>query len=177
MKWRNSRQDLYNLNTFENNACVYAVMDDNVTSDTFQSSNARKFLTTSVHVKWMIYFCSIVRFCTCRLWGDPHHWTFDGRSFTFHGDCEYILSQHTDVQSQDSGLQSFQLFARYRKRRPTDRITYVSSLRLEYSGRDFKLHNQQLYVNGALTVTPYISDSVSITLRADDAFVSIFIKF
>lgn len=39
----------------------------------------------------MFYFLA-----TCWASGEPHHSTFDGIHYSFHGNCEYVMSESTD---------------------------------------------------------------------------------
>ncbi|XP_071838865.1 IgGFc-binding protein-like isoform X2 [Apostichopus japonicus] len=109
--------------------------------------------------------------CQCNLWVEPHHLTFDGQEFTFQGECEYVLAQHTAEQAADSGLPAFNLIGRYHKERPDDKISLLNYIRLEMSGKDFKMHNQILYVDGEQVATPYMGDDISINLLPDGAFI------
>ncbi|XP_071839367.1 IgGFc-binding protein-like isoform X2 [Apostichopus japonicus] len=109
--------------------------------------------------------------CQCILWVEPHHLTFDGQEFTFQGECEYILAQHTAEQATDSGLATFNLIGRYHKERPNDKISLLNYIRLEMSGKDFKMHNQILYIDGEQVATPYKDLDISINLLPDGAFI------
>ncbi|KAJ8031639.1 Zonadhesin [Holothuria leucospilota] len=114
--------------------------------------------------------CENGRPCQCELWGDPHHRTFDRVAFTFQGECEYVVSKHTEEQSETSGLPAFTLSAHYHRRDPGRKVTYVSFVRLQYNGKDYRLHKRLLFVGGVLSLTPYNAHGVTITLRADGAF-------
>ncbi|KAJ8031641.1 IgGFc-binding protein [Holothuria leucospilota] len=114
--------------------------------------------------------CENGRPCQCELWGDPHHRTFDRVAFTFQGECEYVISEHTEEQSGTTGLPAFTLSAQYHRRDPGRRVTYVTFVRLQYNGKDYRLQKRLLFIAGALSLTPYNARGVTITLRANGAF-------
>lgn len=106
------------------------------------------------------------------MWGDPHHRTFDRVPFTFQGECEYVISKHTEEQATTSGLPAFTLSAQYHRRNPRHKVTFVTFVRLQYNGKDYRLQKKILFIDNTLFLTPYNASGVSITLRADGVFVS-----
>ncbi|PIK53132.1 putative IgGFc-binding protein [Apostichopus japonicus] len=90
--------------------------------------------------------------CSCSIWGDPHYLSFDGVKFDFQGDCEYTLVEACNQGS----LPSFIVVGNNDKNKPSDPVSYLRGVRLEYQGTDYQmLSNGNLEVNGVIKTLPF----------------------
>ncbi|XP_071830391.1 IgGFc-binding protein-like [Apostichopus japonicus] len=116
-------------------------------------------------------FCEQINYCECQLWGNSHYHTFDGNFFTFQGDCEYVVSEHSHEDAALSGLPVYSLIVRQHKERPDDQVTRLSFLQFEFEGTIYKLQHGGLYVDGVQENTPYVVQGIEITLRSDNTYI------
>lgn len=79
--------------------------------------------------------------------------TFDQRQYSFQGDCDYTLVRDCD---NSSTTPSFQLVGENYLRNPSDRVSYLKTLRLLFGGDEFTLgYKGSVYINGIRITLPY----------------------
>lgn len=67
-----------------------------ITSHTFMISSSQLFIDSCSVCKERRWHCSQSACAgVCVATGDPHYVTFDGRCFSFLGDCQYVLARET----------------------------------------------------------------------------------
>ncbi|PIK34070.1 putative IgGFc-binding protein [Apostichopus japonicus] len=89
----------------------------------------------------------------CNIWGDPHYMTFDQRQYSFQGDCDYTLVRDCD---NSSTTPTFQLVGENYLRNPSDRVSYLKTIRLLFGGDEFTLgYKGSVYINGIKITLPY----------------------
>ncbi|PIK34071.1 putative IgGFc-binding protein [Apostichopus japonicus] len=97
---------------------------------------------------------------TCVIWGDPHYVTFDEVSYDFQGDCEYTLVRDCNDLSVTP---SFHLVSNNYRINPSDSVSYLRELRLEYNGTEYELlSGGEVRVNGVTVTPPYYDGIVNI---------------
>ena len=100
-------------------------------------------------------------FASCQAWGDPHYITFDGYKYDFQGDCEHTLVKKCN--DSDPDVPAFHLSSNNIKRKPSDSVSFLHELRLEYGGTIFHLlQDGEVRVNFETVTPPILTSGVTI---------------
>ncbi|XP_038059591.1 IgGFc-binding protein-like [Patiria miniata] len=93
----------------------------------------------------------------CVVWGDPHYITFDNFLYDYQGACQYTLVR--DCLNTTS-LPSFHLISKNSKRKPSEIVSFLQELQLEYMGSVFTfIRGGEVRLDGVTVTLPLLHPS------------------
>ncbi|XP_053305295.1 mucin-5B-like [Spea bombifrons] len=106
---------------------------------------------------------------SCSLRGGSHIRTYDEKEFTFHGNCQYVVSKDTNKR--------FAIIAKVVQCGMTESVTCLNSVHINIGKVTIKIcYCGNVYINNFITLLPKIKDGI-IVYRPSSYFISVVTPF
>ena len=110
----------------------------------------------------------------CRVSGDPHYTTFDGKHYSYQGDCEYTLIRPCNYNPDDDSVVDFHLWGNNLKNNPSNLVSFMRGFTLEYNGTSFTVQREnKVYVNGRRLSGSFFSYGTDVVIQWDSEYLVI----